>query len=160
MAEYAQSANLHLDPDALNKAASMEAFNKIAIGLATQASRQLSARPSQLEFQKMVESNPNIALLPEGLQKIMVYTKFKNDTALQKEQAFNDWSKNVPPDQHDRFVPYWHQQQAQKLSNPAIRGSMDQATGPAAASVSPGGTKPQFSPQQLVDEMRRRGLVK
>ena len=159
MAEYAQSANLHLDPDALNKAASMEAFNKIAIGLATQASRQLSARPSQLEFQKMVESNPNIALLPEGLQKIMVYTKFKNDTALQKEQAFNDWSKNVPPDQHDRFVPYWHQQQAQKLSNPAIRGSMDQATGPAAASVSPGGTKPQFSPQQLVDEMRRRGLV-
>lgn len=124
LSEYAQTMGLQLNPGELNAASSMEAFNKIALGLATQAAKQLSSRPSQLEFQKMVESNPNIALLPEGLQKIIFFTEFKNNLALQKQQEFYRWAGDKKPTDYAQFLPYWNQKVLDRIKS---GGSMDTA---------------------------------
>lgn len=91
LTEWAAASHLPIDKRSLEGASDMEAFNKIALGLATQQAKQLSSRPSQLEFQKMVEANPNISLLPEGLQKIIVFNKYQNDLALQKQAEKEKW---------------------------------------------------------------------
>lgn len=111
LGEYAAQFNLPFQKQ-IDQASDMEAFNKIALGMATQAAKQLSSRPTQLEFEKMMESNPNISLLPKGMQQIILFSKYQNDLAIQKQQAKQDWiGKNGSM---DGFESNWNKQLAEK----------------------------------------------
>lgn len=48
-----------------------EVINNVGFGLATQAARSISSRPTQFEFGKALETKPGLALSPEGMNALL-----------------------------------------------------------------------------------------
>jgi hypothetical protein len=86
------------DPDAVNSKlgniADMQAFNKEALNMAFEMTKQLTSRPAASEVMLALKANPNLALQPDASRKIMNTIEGIADYNLTKQQAAAQYRKS------------------------------------------------------------------
>jgi hypothetical protein len=90
-------------------AASVEGEQKLAIQNVTGQLKQLSSRPSQMEFLNFLEANPNVTMSPKGFDTILQYMQKQAALPTQKEQDFSQWKENSKPSNYRDFDTQWNQ---------------------------------------------------
>jgi hypothetical protein len=88
---------LGADADAVNaklgNISDMQAFNKEALNMAFDMTKQLTSRPAAQEVMLALKANPNLALQPDASRKIMNTIEGMADYNLAKQQATGEWRR-------------------------------------------------------------------
>jgi len=125
-----------------------EASNKLLIEMASQGSKNISARPTEFEFKKMIDANPGMTQTPEGLRNIFLHLKgIANDT-LDEQKAFLGAKKaGLKPEEYADFPAIYNQQRAELIRSGAYNSppnsakptavSGTQSASPSSASAVP-----------------------
>lgn len=145
------------DEETKKIAASGEEGDKLVGQLVSNALKKLSARPTQMEFQIFKDQYvPNLAMTPQGAQQVVQFMRQQNNLSAQKYQAFNKWRGTQNPDTDLRdFDLTWQPKAAQAPLN--ANGSFPNPQNSQFNQIKQEGA---VNPQSIVDELRRRGLVK
>jgi hypothetical protein len=98
----------------LGSAGSAQALVKTILPLVTQSVRQISSRPAQMEWLAFVKANPNIELTPDGMQKVISFTRRMNDLNIERQQAFQQWKVGKPDNSYGDFSTEWNKTLAQR----------------------------------------------
>lgn len=109
-------------PEDKQIAASAEVGDKLTGQLVSNALRQLSARPTQMEFQIFKDQFvPNLAMTPQGAQQVINFMRQNNNLSAQKYVSFKKWKQAQPSDADARdFDLEWNPQAARApLQSPA-----------------------------------------
>lgn len=121
-----------------------EAFQKGTAALAGEAAKQVTNRVTQTEFKVFLANNPNWAMTSDGIKRVMDLMNKGFDQKLDQQQAFSEWSKNVPPDRWGiDFPAQWNKTQRAAIKAGALNsvpsaisstetaGDLSKSAGPA-----------------------------
>src|SRR5262249_4345950 len=126
----------------------LEASQKLTAQMAIEAVKQIGSRPTQMEFQKFLEPNPNIFQAPEGFKRVTeLLENGANEKIAEEGEFLKAKHSGLRPEHYNDFPMIFNQQRAE-----AIRAGAFNST-PATATTANGlrGTiqpDPQAAPPQ------------
>lgn len=122
----------------------LEATNKLTAQMAIEAVKQLGSRPTQMEFQRFLEANPNILQTPEGLKRVTQFMEgAANDTIAEQGAFLQAKRAGLKPEEYNDFPAIYNQQRAEAIRAGKFNSTPLQA---APAQIQPPAGSP---PQQM-----------
>ncbi len=136
---------LGADPDTvtakIGNVSNMQSFNKEALNLAFDMTKQLTSRPAASEVMLALKANPNLALQPDASKRIMDTIEGMADYQLAKQQSSSEW-RAAHNGSIDGFESDWNKNQPIKkyidfaaLNSPTPKGGTP--SGPGAIPLIP-----------------------
>lgn len=120
LSAWAQASGLMSQDEAdqeFGSAGDVQALAKSVIPMVSQQVKQLSSRPTQMEWSAFLKANPNASLTPDGLNKVIGFMRKINGLDIQKQKEFQGWKKGKDAADYMDFSPFWDSKVAQDLAS-------------------------------------------
>ena len=139
---------LGVSPESVNSklgnVSDMQSFNKEALSLAFDMTKNLTSRPAASEVMLALKANPNLALQPDASKKIMDVMEGMANFNLAKQQASFEWRK-LHNNSLDGFETYWNK-------NESIKNYVDLTK--LISPIPQGGTQKTLQSSDIYDEFK------
>jgi hypothetical protein len=119
----------------------LEASQKLTAQMAIEAVKQIGSRPTQMEFQRFLEANPNIFQTPEGMKRVTEFMgKAARDTIAEEGAFLRAKDNGLRPEQFGDFPMRYNQQRAADIEAKKFNSTpLQAAPQPAQPSAAPQG---------------------
>lgn len=104
-----------------------QAMSKLTAQLATQAMKTFTNRGTQMEFATFMANNPNIAMTPDGFNKVIDFVDKTADMPLQKQAQFMEWKRGRAPEEYQDFSAAWNQHMLKNMQSTLTSPATPQA---------------------------------
>jgi len=110
----------------------LEASQKLTAQMAIEAVRQISNRPTQMEFQRFLEANPNIFQTPEGLKRVVEFMQNSaSDTMSEQKEFLKAKMGGLRPENYRDFEQLYNINRQERIAAGKFNSTPLQAAQPA-----------------------------